>query len=322
MANNSSNHDNVLSSVDSKWVVLLILGIGIIVANSLVLIAARRNKALRRQGRVYIVSLAITDLLAGLIACPFHVYWLLGRMPVTACYFAVWSTYLCETASIISLTVISVDRCFKISYPFHYKAKVTTRKCTNIVGVIWLYSVITATIAIVPYNNQTKMFLSPTGECLNPKPMFYLLFFTINFILPCVIMASSYIVIFIVAYRRRRKWSEQQDLVSGGERRVFLKDLKNARTLGTVVLIFIICWGPPSAVWAFMTYYSQMTGFCRNRVLCFVTTAFLPLGNSLCNPIIYGLCDQEYRRDLKKAFKQIFKKWQNIGFFFLVLYLL
>ena len=177
MANNSTDHDNVRSSVDWKWLVLTMLGIGIIVANSLVLIAARRNKALRKQGRVYIVSLAITDLLTGLIACPFHIYWLVDRMPVTACYFSNWSNFLCGTASIISLTVISVDRCFKISYPFHYQTKVTTRRCTNIVAVIWLYSVITSTLGTVPYNNQTKMISTPTGECINPKPIFYLVFF-------------------------------------------------------------------------------------------------------------------------------------------------
>ena len=307
MANNSSNHD-VLFSVDSKWVVPMILGIAIIVANSLVLIATRRNKALRKQGRVYIVSLAISDLLAGLMACPTHVYWLVDRMPVTVCYLANWANFLCVTVSIISLTVISVDRCFKISYPFHYKAKVTTRRCTNIVGVIWLYSGIIATLGTVPYNNQTKMISTPTGECINPKPIFYLVFFTIDFILPCVIMASSYIVIFIVAYRRRRKWSKQQDTVNGGERRMFLKDLKNARTLGTVVLVFMICWGPPLVLVSFVTYYSHLSGICRNRVLCFVLTSFLPLGNSLCNPIIYGLCDKEYRRDLKIALKQIFRK--------------
>ena len=249
MANNSNDHDNVRSSVDSKWVVPMILGIAIIVANSLVLIASQRNKALRKQGRVYIVSLAISDILTGLIACPFYVHWLVDRMPVTVCYLANWANSLCGTASIISLTVISVDRCFKISYPFHYKAKVTTRRCTNIVGVIWLYSGIIATLGTVPYNNQTKMISTPTGECINPKPIFYLVFFTIDFILPCVIMASSYIVIFIVAYRRRRKWSKQQNTVSGGERRMFLKDLKNARTLVTVVLVFMICWGAPFFFW-------------------------------------------------------------------------
>ena len=152
----------------------------------------------------------------------------------------------------------------------------------------------------------SKIISAPTGECINPKPIFILGFFTIDFILPCVIMASSYIVIFIVAYRRRRKRSKQQNTVSGGERRAFLKDLKNARTLVTVVLVFIMCWGPLVVVRAFVNDYSQLTGLCRNRGVCSVIFSFLPLGSSLCNPIIYGLCDQEYRRNLKIAFKQMF----------------
>ena len=308
MTNNSSGYDEVLSSVDSKWVVPMILGIGIILANTLVLTTAWRNKALRKQGRIHIVSLAITDLLTGLIVCPTHVYWLLDRITVNFCYFAFWINILCITASIISLTVISVDRCYKISYPFHYKAKVTTRRCHYIVGVVWLYSTIFATIATIPYNNETKISSSPTGECINRKRIFYLFFFMIDFALPCVIMATSYVVIFIVAYRRRRKWSEQQEIVSGGEGRIFLKDLKNAKTIAVVVLVFMICWGPPLVSTSFVNYYPELSGICRNLAICSFLTSFLPLSNSLCNPIIYGLCDKEYRRDLKITFKKIIRK--------------
>ena len=308
MANNSSDYDNVLSASDYRWVVAMILGIGIILANTLVLIATWRNKALRNQGRLFIVSLAITDLLTGLIVCPFHVYWFLDRMPVNFCYIAFWVNLLCVTASIVTLTVISVDRLYKISYPFHYMAKVTSQRCTYIVGVVWLYSGIIATLGTIPYNNETKVISSPAGECINPKPIFYLVFFTIAFVLPCLIMGSSYILIFIVAYRRRRKWSNQQDVVSGGERRMFVKDLKNAKTIAIVVLVFMVCWGPPLVSVSFIKYYSVLSGICRNRVVCSVLTSFLPLGNSLCNPIIYGLCDKEYRRDLKIAFKKIFRK--------------
>lgn len=302
-------------------ILMLTMAIAIILGNSLVIIAVWQNKGLRKQGRCHIISLAVADLLVGLIVVPIrsHQFISLDRFSPNFCEFYIWVDTLCVTASITSLTVISVDRCYKISYPFHYKVKVTTRRCIFIAGVVWLHSAIFATLGTVPYSNQTKIRPGSSGDCKNPKPVFYLVVFTVAYALPCVILVTSYTMIFIAAYCRRRKWSKQQENVRVGERRMFLKDLKNAKTLGIAVLVFIVCWGPIITTLALSKLYPQLRSICTNLVLCTLTTAFLPYGNSMCNPIIYALCDKEYRRPLKTVFKKIFRKWRTCLYFFLFL---
>ena len=307
MTNNSSENKQLLSSVNSKWAVpMVFLTVGNILGNALVLISAWRNRSLRKQGRCYIVSLAVADLLVGLIVCPVRVVQFIidYSLSVDFCICYVWVDALCSTASITTLTVISVDRCYKISYPFHYKVKVTSRWCILIVSVVWLYSAIVTTLGTIPYNNETKIFIGLNGQCANPKPIFYLTVFTIVFALPSVILVISYILIFIVAYRRRRKWSKQNEAVSAGERRMFLKDLKNAKTLAIVVLAFMVCRGPLIVMAAFNNFYPELNGICSNSVICILTTIILPLGNSMCNPVIYALCDKEYRRTLKTTLQK------------------
>ena len=108
-------------------VVLLCLFAGIIVGNVHVLIAFWQNRGLRSQGRCHIVSLAVADLLVGLLLLPIRTYqFYYLQNPFHAaifCVFYMWIDILCETASIVTLTVISIDRCNKITVPLQNKSK-------------------------------------------------------------------------------------------------------------------------------------------------------------------------------------------------------
>ena len=293
--------------VDINFVVpMVFLAIGIILGNVLVLIAAWRNKVLRKQGRIHIVSLAITDLLTGLIGCPIQIYGIINLyyFPASLHIFYFWVNVLCSSASVTLLTVISVDRCYKIVHPFHYKTKVTSRRTISIVGVVWVYSATFATLGCLSHKSQNNFFSIRTG-CITASCIWYLVAFSLGFVVPCVLLVTSYIVIFIVAYRRRRKWSKQNQTVSAGERLTFLKDLKNAKTLAIMVLVFMVFWGPQLSTVPFVKFSSELCDIFSNRVIFTLIMIILPYGNSICNPIIYALRDKEYRRTLKTTFRNI-----------------
>ena len=57
-------------------------------------------------------------------------------------------------------------------------------------------------------------------------------------------MISTYVLIFISAYQRRRTTAQKNETYSSARgRSVHVKDLKNAKTLATFVLAFSVCWG-------------------------------------------------------------------------------
>ena len=252
-----TNYKDFLSSNNVEiLVVSLCLFAGIIVGNVHVLIAFWQNRGLRSQGRCHIVSLAVADLLVGLFLLPIQIYqfyYLQNPFHAIFCVFYMWIDTLCETASIVSLTVISIDRCYKITFPLQYKAKVTPRKCFVVILGVWFFSTTFATLGVIPYNGNNNIHPGLI-KCFNPNYLFYLFAFIFAFVLPCVILTSTYVLIFITAYRRRRRLAQSNGIFcSAGGRSMYVKDLKNAKTLAIFVLAFIVCW-----VQYFNFLFSQM----------------------------------------------------------------
>ena len=240
-----TNYIDFLSSNNAGiLVVSLCLFAGIIVGNVHVLIAFCQNRSLRNQGRCHIVSLAVADLLVGFLLLPirtYQLYYLQNPFHAIFCVLYIWIDILCETASIVTLTVISIDRCYKITFPLEYKAKVTTRKCFVVILGVWFFSTTFATLGVIPYNGNNSIRPSLI-KCFNPNNLFYLFGFIFAFALPCVILTSTYVLIFITAYRRRRRVAQNNETFSSaGGRSMHLKDLKNAKTLAIFVLAFIVC---------------------------------------------------------------------------------
>ena len=91
---------------------LLVLILVSIVGNILVCIAVATEKQLRKLSNLFLVSLAIADLLVAAFVMPFALFndlatWRLG---VTFCKVWIASDVMCSSASIINLCAISLDR--------------------------------------------------------------------------------------------------------------------------------------------------------------------------------------------------------------------
>ena len=297
--------ENYFIVVASAVTLIIVITLG----NSLVLMASSVNKGLFRQGRCYLIALAIVDLLVGLLIVPERLFKFIHKDHFHSehCMVFHWLDIFCELASITTLTIISIDRYYKILYPFRYKTKVTTERCVVVVVFIWIYSAAFAMLGVVPYYDETKEFWSLTG-CGKSKLIYYLINFTVAFTIPCIIMMITYVLIFLAAYRRRRTRANQNEIAYACERNTLSKDLKNAKTLGIVMLSFVVCWGPFFLQLAFAQYFPALRSVCRHPYVCFVTQFFLPNAKSCCNPIVYVSVDSEYRNTFKNIFQKIFRK--------------
>lgn len=285
------------------FIIIIILG------NSLVLIACWMNKILVKEGKCYLASLAVADLLVGSIVIPIRLYEVFNveALPyqLSLCIGRLCFDIALSSASITTITVIAIDRYYKISRPIRYKAKVTTKLCTLVIACIWLYAALVAMFGVLPYNDQTKI-LSTMQGCKNPNMSYHMFSFTMGFAVPCVVLAITYALIFLAAHRRRRRWINQNETTNASEQSMLSKDLKNAKTLGIIILSFVICWGTFLILLTFRSYFSSLNDICNvsHPWLCFLIDFFLPQANSCCNPFIYALGDREFR----STFKNIFRK--------------
>lgn len=99
-----------------------------VIGNALVILVFYRERRLRRRTNYYIISLAIADLLVGLLGIPFAILASLG-LPTNlhACLFTVSLLVVLCTISIFCLVAVSVDRYWAILHPMGYSRNVRTK---------------------------------------------------------------------------------------------------------------------------------------------------------------------------------------------------
>ena len=101
-----------------------ILAAAIVFGNSLVIGAFRVNRRLRSTTNLLLMSLAVTDLLIGLISVPIFVYMSITltfdrKEIITDFYFTF--DIICGVSSILNLTAISLERCYALLRPIEHR---------------------------------------------------------------------------------------------------------------------------------------------------------------------------------------------------------
>ena len=139
----SSSTPVSLSSINfiGPITLLALLNVIVIFGNGLVVVAVFTQNQLRTVTNTFIVSLAVSDLLLGIVVLPFSSanevlhYWVFGTIWCSA-WLAV-DVWLC-TASILNLCAISLDRYLAISRPFRYPVLMSPSRAKLTVGLVWL----------------------------------------------------------------------------------------------------------------------------------------------------------------------------------------
>ena len=102
----------------------ILLAVAILFGNALVIASYKINRRLRTRTNAFLVSLAVSDFLVGIISMPMWIYNIIivdnGSVPFKAIFktFDVFSAL----ASIYHLTAISIERYIAVSRPFYYKS--------------------------------------------------------------------------------------------------------------------------------------------------------------------------------------------------------
>ena len=181
----------------------IVLGLAVllaIVGNFFVCVAVSTDRRLRRNSNFLLVSLAVSDILVAIVVMnPAIVNDLLNRWIFGTYFCHIWisSDILLCTASILSLCAVSVDRYMNIHDPLGHERWMTRKKTAIAIGAVWIVS---ALIAILPLHLGSIQFSSDTSVCfLNLQPEFALLSSAFSFYIPCIIMVSFYIRIYMCA---------------------------------------------------------------------------------------------------------------------------
>uniref|UniRef100_A0A2K6DZY9 Neuropeptide FF receptor 1 n=1 Tax=Macaca nemestrina TaxID=9545 RepID=A0A2K6DZY9_MACNE len=287
------------------------------VGNTLVCFIVLKNRHMRTVTNMFILNLAVSDLLVGIFCMPTTlVDNLITGWPFdnATCKMSGLVQGMSVSASVFTLVAIAVERFRCIVYPF--REKLTLRKALVTIAVIWALallimcpSAVTLTVIreehhfMVDARNRSY----PLYSCWEAWPekgmrkVYTTVLFSHIYLAPLALIVVMYA-------RIARKLCQAPGPARGGEEaadgRAARRRARVVHMLVMVALFFTLSWLP---LWALLLLidYGQLSAPQLHlvTVYAFPFAHWLAFFNSSANPIIYGYFNENFRRGFQAAFR-------------------
>ncbi|PFX31672.1 neuropeptide FF receptor 1-like [Stylophora pistillata] len=266
----------------------------------IVIVAARRSR--RTANDIFILNLAINDLVYLFVCLPTNVYMMFADIQYDLYCRLIWPLMtVTVNLSIFTLTSMAVFRCYVILNPF--KAEMRHRYVLIWILGIWLLGL----VLVLPLLLVTKPKLAePSQGCTEvwPSPQYRQAYtaslFALQFMIPLTIIAVAYVRIGLDLVRQGRH--QVPDHAVHQERR--RENMQVIKTLATIVILFAICMLPAQLAWLLHDFAYE-----DNKSLIAFLFSFSPsllYFHSCLNPIVYGTLTKHYRRGFIRFFSYVF----------------
>uniref|UniRef100_A0A8C1IEN3 G-protein coupled receptors family 1 profile domain-containing protein n=1 Tax=Cyprinus carpio TaxID=7962 RepID=A0A8C1IEN3_CYPCA len=277
------------------YMFIFLLSVFTVFLNLLVIISISHFEQLHTPTNLLILSLAVADLIVGLIVIP-----LMGIKFIESCWYfgeTFCSLFLFIAFMVVSasLVLIAVDRYVAVCHPLLYPKKITMTKTLISICLCWFFS----STYNIGYLISGRYFAASQrsdvcyGKCYLVISFSWTLtdlFF--SFLLPCTLIITLYLRIFYVAHQQVKVINSLMKsgkcVTEGSVRRK--SESKAALTLGIIVTVYLLCYIP---------YVLSATS---TTVMSSATVTFLLWSlyfNSGLNPLIYALFYRWFKISVK-----------------------
>ena len=271
-----------------------------LLGNSTLVYSVLRHKKLHNAPNIFIVSLALGDLLLLLVSVPFSATvftfasWPYGQ---AVCKLNEFLQTLSLGVSVFTLTALAGDRYTAIMYPMKKMGSAETTRTIAIAGGIWILSLLLALPDAVAAHTESFPNHTTVSYC-TPHPsnwgMTYvrshiLVRFFVYFLIPLTIICVLYALMARVLVLSSRKMPGE-----GQAQKQLQARKKVARLVLGFVLVFALCWLPRHT---YLMWYAfgnrRFTMFWLVTKIAGFCLAFL---NSCLNPLALYLLSKRFRR--------------------------
>uniref|UniRef100_A0A3B4U012 Trace amine associated receptor 1 n=1 Tax=Seriola dumerili TaxID=41447 RepID=A0A3B4U012_SERDU len=294
----ADNFNYILKSTPSVvcvllYVFLVLLSVITICGNLLVIISIIYFKQLHTPTNYLILSLAVADLLVGIVVFPFSM-----AFSLSSCLY--YESLFCKvrgscdislsTCSILNLCCISIDRYYAVCQPLTYRTKINHCVVVIMILVSWGISALIGIGVIIAGLNNEKC----EERCLIDVLIANTIGPILSFYLPVIIMLCIYLKIFLVAQRQARSIQNTTCHSTKSGAVVSKMERKATKTLATVLGVFLVCWTPFFLCITFLPFSNIPV-----PVNVIETLNWLTLSNSMLNPFIYAFFYSWFRSAFK-----------------------
>ncbi|XP_073457320.1 chemerin-like receptor 1 [Aquarana catesbeiana] len=227
-------------------------------------------------------------------------------LPLTVTYIALddhwpFGTFMCKlgffvlflnmSASVLQLTVISIDRCISVVFPVWCRNHRTVRLAMKVVLALWIVSLLLS-ISYFLYSDTLDV-RDTIVICFVDWSMHnahVIIGFIILFVIPFTIIIFCYTVIFLRIQRNRRVTST-----------------KPYKVIAAVIISFFICWFPYH-VFSIMNSNGMLDDLWLVVLIGSVISHSLAYSNSCVNPLLYVFIGQDFKQKFWSAIKSGFER--------------
>ncbi|XP_059198457.1 trace amine-associated receptor 13c-like [Centropristis striata] len=267
------------------------------VLNLLIIISISHFRQLHTPTNILLLSLAVSDFLVGLLVMPADVSmcWLFGDL---LCSLYRFVSDIIFSVSVVNMVLISVDRYVAICDPLHYTTRITVNRVRVCVCLLWFCSVAYNSyffnLHIFQQQEHTSFCYGDCFALIHEAGAF--LHLVLNLIVPVTAIIVLYTRVFVVAVSQARAMRSHITAVTkqiSVTKTAKKSELKAARTLGVLVVVFLMCFTP--------VYFGNMTVEYESSI-SYSTVYFIMYlynFNSCLNPLIYALFYPWFRKTVR-----------------------
>ncbi|MCJ8739814.1 hypothetical protein PDJAM_G00051550 [Pangasius djambal] len=275
--------------------VLIFTSVVDVLGNTLVIVSVLRNRKLRNAGNAFVVSLALADLLVVCYPYPLvlhallHSGWLPGETECKVSGFLMGASVI---GSVFNITAIALNRYCFICHARTY-AKVYGRRGTlALITLVWALTgiAILPNLALGSLTYDPRVYSCTFSQTTSAGYTFAVVF--VHFLFPIAIVTFCYARIWMLVLNvRRRVASDTRPRLRPSEIRHFL-------TMFVVFVLFAVCWAPLNLIGLAVAVDPPRVAPLVPDWL-FVVSYFMAYFNSCLNAVVYGLLNQNFRREYR-----------------------
>uniref|UniRef100_UPI003AAFEB36 kappa-type opioid receptor n=1 Tax=Centroberyx gerrardi TaxID=166262 RepID=UPI003AAFEB36 len=280
----------IIPIIAAVYSVVFVVGL---VGNCLVMYVIIRYTKMKTATNIYIFNLAVADALVT-TTMPFQTTdYLLNSWPFgeVVCKVFISIDYYNMFTSILTLTMMSVDRYVAVCHPVKALDFRTPVKAKIINVLIWVLSSAAGVPAMILGSTQTN---NGTTECALQFPEPYSYWDTLMKICVFIFAFVAPLIIITVCYTLMVLRLKSVRLLSGSREKD--RNLRRiTRLVLVVVAVFVVCWTP---IHIFILVKALSPGVPETTAVMAAYFFCVALGytNSSLNPILYAFLDENFKR--------------------------
>lgn len=291
-----------LKATIGLYVLTLVLGF---TGNLIVLIVIARKKIrMWRPHEIFILNLAISDLMLITIFLPFQIYIFLVEFhpSVFYCKFIACLITVALGVSIFTLTVMAIHRCYVITNPFKH-GTVSQQSVMVWLVLVWILSiglVVPRILVSTAYSNRCIQ----QWPDQNLKKLYTVSLIIARFVIPLFIISFAY---FRIAKDLARSSAPRFDCDENGHIKTRIASRENVevtKTLAVIVILFVLCMLPFRLSTIVMLFGNEDQVLLARKIRRY--TSILTVIHSCMNPIAYGTLTKNFRSWLAR-----YARWVN-----------